>query len=545
MCSRNVLVWLPLLAASLVLLGLGGAFQAEFGDYPDEPGHFVTSLMVRDYVSSGLSSSPMQYAVDYYLHYPKVALGHYPPLLYVVQAAWMLVFPATRASLLVLNAVLVSLTGILLYRVTSGQFGRLAGIGIAFLWVALPQVQANNGLVMAEVLAGWLVFGAVVCYGRYLDNPSWRNAAAFGLLAALAILTKQLAVLLALVPVIATPLARRLRLVVGFSFWIPALLVAGLAGPWYVYVHSRLLADSVGALSGRSLARVSVTGQVGFLVQTLGYAALALCVVGLWAYVVWPALRGRPVASQWAAHAALLLAFVLSRYAMHALTTEARYLFVLQPSLLLFSAAGVAWLARHLARVVLDQAKWAWTLATATGLAFALWTFQIPRYRYFGFSEAALVLKDPARSQDVSLVCADAGGEGAFVAAVAAGDRRPGHFVLRANKALAFTTWNGISYQPHFATTAGLQRFLESVPVRILVVQKGSGPAGHTHWGLLKETLRAYPHRWTLVGSYPRLRPPSRPGAGVDVYFLEGVAENQPVKIPRPPMTLRRKIVGR
>jgi hypothetical protein len=171
-CRRSVSLWLLLLATDLVLLWVSGAFQAEFGEYPDEPAHYVTSLMVRDYIAGGVASSPpTQFAVDYYLHYPKVALGHYPPFLYVVQAAWMLVFPISRASLLVLNAVLIALTGTLLYRVVREEFGHWAGVGAGLVWVALPAVQAYGGMVMAEPLAALPAFGAVVCYGRYLENP--------------------------------------------------------------------------------------------------------------------------------------------------------------------------------------------------------------------------------------------------------------------------------------------------------------------------------------------------------------------------------------
>jgi len=545
-CLRNTFLWLLLLFACLALLGVSGAFRAEFGEYPDEPSHFVTSLMVRDYVAGGAASPPMRYALDYYLHFPKVALGHYPPLLYVIQAAWMLVLPASKASLLVLNAILIALTGVLMYGAVQREFGRWAGAGVAFLWVGLPLVQTFGGMVMAEALAALLLFGAAVCYGRYLDNPRLRNAAAFGLLAALAILTKQLAVLLALVPLIAAPLARRARLATRTSFWVPALLVAGLAGPWYVFVHLRLLSSGIGALSGRTLDPVTVSSQAGFLVGSFGYALIALATLGFWSRIVWPAVRGRPVPGSWAAQAACLVAFAIIRFPLPAAGVEARYLFTIQPTMLLFAAAGVALLAERLSGYVLDRAKWAWVLSLAVGLSLALWTFRIPHRRYHGYSEAAaLVLEDPEMRDNVSLICADASGEGAFVAAVAEGGSRSGHIVLRANKVLASTNWNGTSYQARFTTPEDLQRYMESVPVRTLAVQPGPGPPGHLHWGLVRDMLREYPDRWTLIGSFPKLRPPSEPGAGVEVYRLNGQEGKPRVRLSIRLQNLQGQVAGK
>jgi hypothetical protein len=213
--------------------------------------------------------------------------------------------------------------------------------------------------------------------------------------------------------------------------------------------------------------------------------------------------------------------------------------------MLLFAVAGVASLAQCLSGRGLDRAKWATVLALATGLGFAIWTFRIPQRRYHGFAEAAsLVLKEPGMKDSVSMICADASGEGAFVASVAEGDRRPGHIVLRASKILATTSWNGTFYKATYSTPEDLLRYLESVPVRILAVQAGPGPPGQTHWGLVDQMLSRYPDRWKLIGSFPNLRPPSEPGAGVSVYRLAGQEGRPRARIHFRVPDLRAKIVG-
>src|SRR5947209_9185195 len=73
------------IALVLVLQWVGGAYRSEFAGYPDEGAHYITGVMMRDYVAVHKLVSFRQYAEDYYLHYPKVALGHWPPVFYTVE----------------------------------------------------------------------------------------------------------------------------------------------------------------------------------------------------------------------------------------------------------------------------------------------------------------------------------------------------------------------------------------------------------------------------------------------------------------------------
>src|SRR5688572_23011223 len=104
-------------ALTLTLQWHNNAYRAEWSDSSDESAHYVTGLMVHDYIVHGLPESPMTYAQRYYEHYPYIAFGHFPPVFYIVQAAWMLPFGTSRASLLTLiafiNAALLTTTYVL------------------------------------------------------------------------------------------------------------------------------------------------------------------------------------------------------------------------------------------------------------------------------------------------------------------------------------------------------------------------------------------------------------------------------------------------
>ena len=79
----HFLVYLPLV---LVLQYATGIYRSELSHDPDESAHVITSLMIHDYAQSGLGSSPLRFAENYYVHYPKVAIGIWPPVFHATAA---------------------------------------------------------------------------------------------------------------------------------------------------------------------------------------------------------------------------------------------------------------------------------------------------------------------------------------------------------------------------------------------------------------------------------------------------------------------------
>jgi hypothetical protein len=77
--AESVAVFAALLGSVVILQVLAGAYASGFGGYPDEPAHLVSSLMVRDFLAGLDFRHPWQFAQQYYFHYPKVAIGVWPP----------------------------------------------------------------------------------------------------------------------------------------------------------------------------------------------------------------------------------------------------------------------------------------------------------------------------------------------------------------------------------------------------------------------------------------------------------------------------------
>src|SRR5215472_4676504 len=69
--ARETLMFAVLAALVVTLQITAGVYRSEVGGAPDEGGHFITGLMVHDYLVASDHRAPMRFAETYYLHYPR------------------------------------------------------------------------------------------------------------------------------------------------------------------------------------------------------------------------------------------------------------------------------------------------------------------------------------------------------------------------------------------------------------------------------------------------------------------------------------------
>ena len=199
MTSRATLIgFVVFLAFAVILQALSGAYAVDFAGNPDEPAHYVTGVMVRDYLAAFPWQPPMTFARNFYSHYPIVAIGHWPPMFYVAQAAWTLPFGVSRLSVLLLMAILSAATATVVFASWRRRFGNAAAGALALAFLSVPIVQEHGRMVMAEMLVALFTLLAVAAYRRYLETGHWRDSLQFALAASAAILTKPNGLALAL-----------------------------------------------------------------------------------------------------------------------------------------------------------------------------------------------------------------------------------------------------------------------------------------------------------------------------------------------------------
>jgi hypothetical protein len=530
---RRAMVWALLFSLyfliDVTLQWRGNAFSSELGGTPDEPAHYITGLLIHDYLSAGLPGNPLAFARNFYLHYPKVALGHWPPFFYIVQAAWTLPFTPSRTSVILLMAALTALLATVLCQTIWEEFSLGAGVTAAILFLSLPVIEGFSSLVMSEILLTLLAFLAVLAYGRYLDTERWQPAAWFGIWATLAMLTKATGIELALIPLCAILATRRWRLLWRFSFWLPGILVVGIAGPWYLWVPGAQH-ESVIRFGGVRFVDFRLTGTPKVWWDMLGVAPAILAIVGLMVYGK-RIFRGS-ASGKWLAGLSVLVGAYVFRILIGA--WEDRHLVTNVPVILMFSVAGAAWM---LSLPMLSGIPARFKMAIVGVAVASLVVLNIqksPLKHHYGFDQAAQsIVSNPQFAKSVLLVCGDPSGEGMLISEIAMRESRPGHFVLRATKVLANSDWMRWNYKPLFTNQADTMLYVEGIPAGIVIIDRGGWSTPHGR--LLFEGMQQHPEKWELLARYSPDNSSADHESDILVFRLighEGRPQNIPIPVP-------------
>ncbi len=453
-------IWIAASLLATVILGwqlASGTYQADFGGHPDEPGHYVTGVMVSEYLQNP-TFNPMHFAEQYYLHYPKVCIGHWPPFFYLVQGLWYVCFGVSRAAALGLEMLLSFMLALGVYALARRYASFSAALGSALMLVVTLPFQASLDLVMAESCTAVLVLAATVAFARYLEQPGLMASQAFGVCAALALLAKGSACPLILLPLMSIGIARRFEVLKRVDFWLAALPVLILAVPWYVFAK--------GFASPNQTSLRLMEGTWG---PWMDYG-IPLLLLSLAGSLLLPK-RDPYIASL----AGLVLAFGLAPLGVNAFQ-ESRHL---------LPAAGAA--------AVLMVGCWSRLnrpgLAVALSLALSWWL--TPRFVVYPDEK----FRSWAQTVNLAgpiLVSGSATEEGAVVTALVERQPNPKQSILRASRVLANSTWNGTRYQMLVQDEAQTRALLEEHGITMLL-QSVSAKARHDE--LLAKATKSWPRR--------------------------------------------------
>jgi Dolichyl-phosphate-mannose-protein mannosyltransferase len=207
--KSNIAAFVLFWSCSASLLLLSGSFARELGGAPDEAAHYVTGLMIHDYVASGAAQAPMPFAENFYAHYPKVAFAVWPPLFHVMEAAWMLAISPSKPSVLLMLSGIATLLAYFLFCAVRDRFGYVAGLCAGLFFISVPLVQQCTNTVLIDSTVALFSLLAILRFARYLEGGRGRDAALFGIWSSAAMLSKYNGLALAFVPIVAVALSRR------------------------------------------------------------------------------------------------------------------------------------------------------------------------------------------------------------------------------------------------------------------------------------------------------------------------------------------------
>lgn len=497
-----------LLVVLAIQLATGTYAKLLAGNY-DEASHYLSSLMVRDYLASGLPGNPVHYAENYYLHYPKIAIGHWPPLLYLLNGLWLLLLPPVPASVfLFLAASAAGLATRIFWQVRRNAPEWAAWL-IAVCFLTLPPVVSSFIEVMSEIVLAWLVFEACRAFARWMDLPGVARGCWFGLLSSLALLTKAVGGGLAFLPGCAIVIARRRGLFLQPSLILAGVLSAGATLPWYLMApgarHEATgskYAGLIGVNPGTKSLPAAAEAQSGVAsLEEMAYRARrSLLAVPILAGWLGPLLlvaviglmralnRGDRTAQ---AVAGLLLGFLVFRFVLVSAAWVPRMAIPMVAPLMCF-----VWTGREAFRFRYASHCLAGLLVCVCG--YNLDAVPQKSGPPAGAAIAWLTSDLPERYRMI-LVSGDGLAEGNVAVEIANHDRkRPGRYVVRASKVLAVTSMRMERYSAKATVEDDVLRLLDEIPVDLLVVQPPRKGAG-LHEVLLHRTIQAHPERFRRV----------------------------------------------
>lgn len=488
--------YLVLLALAVAGQSLTHVYRSDL-NWADEGSHYVSGLMVHDYIADGFPGSPIGYAARYYTHFPKVGIGHWPPLYYLVEAVgFFLTGPSIRTALFleaVFAAAAAAIVGAVVGRLGGRSFGWVAAGAASLATLAAPEVFLGMQGDMLDVPITFAALLAMLAWARFLFDEDWRWSVGFALAAAAAIMIKGNGVALALLPPLSIALSNRFQLLRDWRFWLPAPIVALLTGPWYLLTY-RITAKGFNYSWGFHYIAQAAPAYAWSVVGEIGIVGLLLAMLGAFAV-----LRS----GEWSWRRALAgsaLGFVIAGFLFHSVVPadiDGRYLTPLAPALVILAYLGVE-------RLLGSRPPPMRALLTALCFLAVIATesrFHDKATRAMN-AAAELIFAAP-RSGQFMLVGSTPGGEGAFTAEAATLDRRRANYVVRGFQVLGSGNFNGTNYAPRFGSPDQMARWIERHGIGWVVIDASPQSLLWAHNAQLQKIAGSGRQGWSLAARFP------------------------------------------
>lgn len=472
-----------------------GAFGQEF--FSDAAGHYVTGLAIHDLVFAGGIANPLSFLIDYFVHYPAIGLGHWPPAFYVLEALWMAIFGWTKISVLLLAALISAAASASVFAASAGRWGVLAGILGAAIFLASPLVLQTFGALMTDVLVALLCFLAALAFLMYMERGWAGWAGVFAVLAAAAILTKGNAMMLALFPALSIALARRFDLLRRPSLWCAAAIVGILILPWYAVTYS-WTAKGFLYQWGVEYSWLAVRSNALALIRGLGWGGMLLFAVG-----AIQAFRG----GRYAVALQVCLALAISSFLFQAIVPTAlvaRYMLPGFLPMVVVAAAGAAFIYERFPRPLV-----VWPGVFLLALAPLLFSQKsLARAAPWGLQEVvATAMAEAPHGNPVILASVGPNTESAIIAEIAQRDaRRPSFVVLRGSRLLGGGGFMKQDYLPRYRDIQDVLNAIRKYRVPVIVLEQSPEASQWVHNAQVRELVAASATTFQVVQRLPSQR---------------------------------------
>jgi hypothetical protein len=469
----SALLWAPLLGlAALALSAATGGLSHSFLD-PDESAHYVNTLFLADWLRAGLPS-PMPFARDFYAHFPKLSIGHWPPGWYALLAPLFAAIRPSPFGAAILSAFVAGLPALLIVWALARIRATCWGVVAAFGYLLLPLVANEARYFRLDQPVALIAGLAAIAWFRATERPSLGRYLLFGALAAFATLTKGNGALVILVPALDMLMAWRWRPLADWRLWLAAAATLLVVAPWY-YVSFKISASGFNYAPGPAYAWLSLTTDAAAIVATLSWPGVAAASLG--AIEGWRNPSTRAVTR-------LAVATILATLVFQAaipVALEDRYALPAIPWLVVLGSIGVV---ASLPRKRITAGLIGLLMLVSLIPAVSVLLHQPPKPDIGAPAIAVRMQGAPG----IWLVDGRAGGEGAVIAEAAYVD--DGHrtiWAARASQWLSTSDFMGRGYQLRVHSPGEARGVLDRLGVRGVVSIAEKGQLAYPHSELLRQ----------------------------------------------------------
>lgn len=373
-----------LLPLILVLLFVGVFIaldidQGELHFNSDEMRHAFTGVFMRDLMVDQ-PANPYVYAHMYYAKYPALGVPHWPPLFYVVEGVFFLLFGISVITSRVV-ILLFALMGVAFLYGIARQFGpTYRAVLVAVITPLMPYMLLYERATMLEIPMIALCLGTIYFWLRFLKGEGNRYLWAMAVFLAAALLTSQKSAFLAVLFVLHFLMERRWRLLLNWQVWAAAAASVLMVLPWYV-LTARTAVLVAQRATGQGMAHTAhsehwiyypywLHQQVGWKIVILGSAGL-----------IWVLLFGRRKYG-------FLALWVVSTYLFFSLIPEKdlRHTMIWIPPLVYLSLLTI--------EVLLARRRWALLAGAALAVNTVVNALDYDRPRLSGVEAAARFISE-------------------------------------------------------------------------------------------------------------------------------------------------------
>lgn len=452
----------------------------------DEPSHFLNGYFIASYIKDHFGSNPLAFATDFYIHYPKISIGHWPPAYYGFLGLVFLVLPPTYTTIFILN-VLVAALPVIGVAVALGRLsGRRAALAGATIYALAPLTLEGHAMFMVDQPLAACLLTATALWIGYALKPAWLRALGFATVSALAVLVKGNGWVALFIPFFHSALTGNWRRLVSVKLFVAALLAAAVVVPWYL-VTAKIAADGFNYQAGVGFAAKALAANLIFLGGNISWVGMALAL-----YAIVAEFRERAASPLRWTIVSGVLSLVLATLTLQSLVPVDivdRYMAPALPAVVVLTVLGAVRLLASLrgARTGI------WRAAGASALVAVMawpgmrhWFERMPKADV-GASLIAERLA-PAARPAVTVIDGSSGYEGAFIAAMAVHDPLLTSYVVRASKLLADSNFMGSNYTLKFQNPPSVLAELRRLGVQHVVLVR-LGEDTFTHSTQLRQAL--------------------------------------------------------